>query len=425
MIKREILSKIIPWLGKEKILILKGSRQVGKTTLLKKIKNYLENDNKKVVYLLADDLDNESIFRSTANLELYLKQFHNFQNEFIYLIIDEFQVIDNAGVFLKNIFDKYQGKIQLIVSGSSSLEINRNSEFLTGRAIHFDINRVSFYEFFNFKNNTEIKKHSLKDFSGLKDFYTSLNSQSKLDLSFIEYNAFGAYPEILTLENIEEKKILLKNIVKTYIEKDIINQLKIENISGFNNLLKILSSQVGNLVNFNELTNTTGLATNTLKKYVDILKGTYIFDLITPYYKNIRSETSKMPKAYILDLGIKKYLLRNLEFDMQEAMSGEDVENFVYLTLLESFAQDHLHFYRTISGSEIDFVIEKENKKVILLEVKYRGKVNIPLAVKNFSNKYNDIVDEKVVVTKDFLHKEDDVYFIPVKLLPFVDLDGF
>ncbi len=419
MIKREILKRIRPWLGREKILILKGSRQVGKTTILKEIEKELNKSSEeaKAVYLLADDLWDEPIFSSTASLELYLKQYHEFGKKKIYLMIDEFQVINNAGLFLKNIFDKHKDKLQLIVSGSSSLEINKSSEFLTGRAIQFDIERINFKEYFDYISKGSSKRMKLGRFSDLENFYQSF--KSKLDLAFDDYLVFGGYPEVITTEPAEEKKIILKAIIKTYIEKDIINQLKIENITGFNNLLKIMSSQIGQLVNMNKISNTINLSINTLKKYTEILIGTYIFNLVSPYYKNIRTEMSKMPKGYILDLGIRNYVLRDFNFSSK---IGEIIENFVYLTLLSQFEKEYLHYYRTISGSEIDFVIEKDNAKNILCEVKYRSKVKTPLAMKNFEKKYKKNTGNKLVITKDLIKKESDVYFIPAVLLPFIDL---
>jgi predicted AAA+ superfamily ATPase len=419
MIKREIMAEIRPWFKKEKILILNGSRQVGKTTILKEFKKELEKqDDLRVVYLLADEIDNEPILSSLSSLELYLKQFYDFDKKQIYLMIDEFQVIKNAGLFLKNIFDKHKDKIQLIVSGSSSLEINKNSEFLTGRAIHFNIERINFKEYFDYVNKIKTERMSLKFFADLETFYNTF--KIKLNTALNEYLIFGAYPEIITTDSVDDKKVILKSIIKTYIDKDIINQLNVENVSGFNNLIKILSSQIGQMINSHEISNTIGLSANTLKKYLDILVGTYIYSLVTPFYKNIRSEISKMPKGYLLDLGIRNYLLRDFGFDNNTAR-GEVIENFVYLSLLSQFNKEYLHYYRTISGSEIDFIIEKDDAKKILCEVKYRSKVGDPLAFKNFEKKYKGEVDKKIVVTKDLIKKEKDTYFLPVGLINFVD----
>lgn len=418
MINREILAKIKAWLGKEKILILKGARQVGKTYLLKEIKKDLEASGKKVAYLFADDLDNKPMLKSLASVELYLEQYHNFPNEFIYLMIDEFQVLDESGLLLKNIFDKHKGKIQLIVSGSSSLEINKNSEYLTGRAIHFNVERVNFKEYFDFSEVINTKRYELSNFKELEMFYNTF--RLKLELSLGQYLSYGGYPEVLSTQEVAEKEEVLKSIIKTYIDKDIINQLNVENVSGFNNLIKVLAGQIGQVVNNHELSNTVNLSINTLKKYLAILTGTYIVDLVTPYFKNIRSEISKMPKVYVLDIGIRNYLLRssNISTDQQ----GGVMENFVYNTLLISYAKEYIHFYRTHGGAEIDFVIEDNNNSLTLCEVKYRNKVSVPVIMKNFEKRY-DNVGGKLIITKDFLKKENDVYFIPVMLLPFVELN--
>ena len=146
----------------------------------------------------------------TASLELYLKQFHNFPEKYIYLMIDEFQVIDQAGMFLKNIFDKYKDKMQIIVSGSISLKITKNSEFLTGRAINFDIARINFKEYFDFVNKIETKRINLMDFKKLELFYQIFGSKLKAGMN--EYIVFGGYPEVITTQKIKDKKNKTANV---------------------------------------------------------------------------------------------------------------------------------------------------------------------------------------------------------------------
>ncbi|MBI4649726.1 ATP-binding protein [Candidatus Desantisbacteria bacterium] len=420
MINREILSKILPWLGKEKILILKGARQVGKTTILNKIKEEVikKNPDAIVVYLSADDIENQPVFSSSLSLELYLKQLYKFPEKYIYLLIDEFQYINQAGLFLKNVFDKYKTNMQLIVSGSSSLEITKNIEFLTGRAIDFKIERVSFKEFFDYINNTKTERIPIDNYQKIELFCKTFFL--KIEPLFKEYLIYGGYPEVLITEGIENKKIILSSIIKTYIEKDIVNFLKIENVSGFNNLVKALASQIGNLVNISELSNTVKVSINTLNKYLDILTGTYIFNFVTPYTHNIRNEISKMPKVYVLDSGIRNYLLRIFEF--VDFSYGSVIENFVYLTMLSQYEKEYIHFYRTISGSEIDFVIEEENNRIILCEVKYVSRANTPLAIRNLSKKYPEKIYKEIIITKDLMKKDENVYFIPALILPFVKL---
>ncbi|TRZ77511.1 ATP-binding protein [bacterium] len=417
MIQREILQKIKHWLGKEKILIIKGARQVGKTCLLKEIKKDLESTGAKVAYLLADEINNKPILKNSDTIELYLEQHFNFPNEFVYLMIDEFQVIEEAGILLKNIFDKHKNQLQLIVSGSSALEINKNSEYLTGRAIHFNVDRINFKEYFDYRENINTKRYGLAQFNELKVFFETF--KPKLELGLSEYLSYGGYPEVLTTQNVQEKEEVLKSIIKTYIDKDIINQLNVENVTGFNNLIKILAGQIGQLTNGNELANTANMSINTLKKYMEILVGTYIIDLVTPFFKNIRSEISKMPKVYVLDIGIRNYLLRSFAMNLENR--GGVIENFAYNTLLSQYSKEYLHFYRTSAGAEIDFVIEDKNNTLTLCEVKYRNKINVPVIMKNFEERYPN-VGKKLIITKDLLKIESDIYFIPISLLPFVNL---
>ena len=423
LIKREIIPKITHWLKKDKILILKGARQVGKTTLLGQITEHIENADRDsaIAYLRADDKENSQFLQSTATLEEYLKRTCGFPLKFVYLIIDEFQTISGAGLFLKNIFDKHRGKLQIIASGSSSLEITKNTEFLTGRSISFDIARISFREYFNFENKSIASPIPLYDFKGIKIFYETFSD--KINIHFREYLSFGGYPEVITTLEHKDKEIILESIVKTYIEKDIAGFLKIENITGFNNLIKILSSQIGSLVNLSEISNTTGLSRNTAEKYLAVLEGTYVFNVVTPFYKNIRSELSKMPKVYALDIGIRNYFTKSLYSDNR--LNGNVIENFTYLHLLDQYKKNNIHFYRTIGGAEIDFILEDAENKVSVGEVKCRPKTTVPVAIKNFSERYPGIVSRKIIFTKSTLEKKPDgTIFMPVSLLPFVDISA-
>ena len=294
---------------------------------------------------------------------------------------------------------------------------NKNSEYLTGIALHFELDRVNFKEYFDFSEGIESQRYSLSQFKELKLFYNTL--QSRLNLKLENYLSYGAYPEILSTQDAAAKEEILKSIIKTYIDNDIINQLKVENVNGFNHFIKILAAQTGQLVNYTELANTTNLSINTVKKYIDILIGTYIIELMTPYFKNIRSEISKMPKVYLADNGIRNYLLRN--FNSSLSGQGQLIENFVYNTLRTQYQKEYLHCYRTIGGAEIDFVIESNQGQLIIAEVKYRHQLKLPAIMNNFEKRYRK-GKMKLIINKDVLQQVDDAYFIPVALLPFLDL---
>jgi len=422
MIKRQkYISNIKKWIWKEKILILKWARQVWKTTLMKQIEKNLISKWEKTVFLFADDISNENIFSSPDNLIYFLEFKHNLKklienNKKLYLFIDEFQYIKNAWLFLKNIFDKYKSNIQIICSWSSSLEITKNTEFLTWRNIEFYIDRVNYKEFLEYKFNKQLN-FSLENFSQLKDFYSFYKKD--LEKYFFEYISFGWYPEIIISNTVEEKIQILNSIYKNYIEKDIVNFLKIENVRWFNDLIKFLSAQVWNLLNKNNISNTIGISRITLDKYLDILKWTFIFNYIPPYYSNIKKELSKMPKVFWEDLGI-------LNFSLWQILNLENlvniwwiVENFVYRELNHKNSLNKVYFYQTVSKAEIDFVYEKFNKRISIIDVKYRKNVKVPWIFKKFEEKYWNILDKKIIITNNLLKFEDWVYFVPACLFLF------
>ncbi|MDP2091201.1 MAG: ATP-binding protein [Candidatus Gracilibacteria bacterium] len=417
IIKRNIFDKIIEVLDSKKIIILRGPRQVGKTTLMKDIQSFL--GDKKTVFFNMDDLDIKSKISTPKDLLKYIKfEFGYNENEEITIFLDEFQNIENAGIFLKNIYDSYSN-ISIICSGSSSLEITKNSEFLTGRKIIFDITGFTFLEYLkanNFKNND--LKFSLDNFDEIISFYGFYKKE--LEKYLEEYLTIGGYPEIvLTSGNLRQQ--IAKDIIETYIKKDITSFLRVENITAFNNLIKIFSSQIGNLVNKSEINTTLGISINTLGKYIEILEGTFILNLVNPYFSNIRKELSKMPKIYFNDLGLRNYVLYGNLNILQSQDIGELVENFIYNELKEK-SNIGINFYRTISKSEIDFIFQKSYDELIPIEVKYRNKVSIPESIKIFNDNYNDKVKENIIFTKDILDKKDNIYLIPSCLIGFINL---
>lgn len=420
MIKREILNQIREWLGKDKIIILKWARQVGKTTLMKQLEEITTKDtSSSSVFLQADKISNMDIFKTPETLITYLKVKYDFPNKFIYLYIDEFQFIEQAGLFLKNIFDEYRWNLQIIVSWSSSLEITKNSEFLTGRAVSFYIDRISFFDFFCYKENIENKqKISLENFEEIEKYYSVF--KSTLESNFIDYITYWAYPEVVWTVSSKEKETIINGIVETYIQKDVIDFLNVENIRAFNDLIKLLASNIWNLVNIHEIASTLNISMQTVNRYIDILEWTFVFSRVRPFFRNTRKEISKMPKIFVEDLSIKNYALREFDSISNKIDLWAEVENFVYNELRKKYNKDQIYYYRTIAKAEIDFIIEESYEKYIAIEVKYRSKVWLPVIMKNFNESY--WTNKNIIVTRDILKREDNVCYIPACLLAVVDI---
>lgn len=416
MIPRIVLPKIEHWLGQHKILILKGSRQVGKTTLLKHMESTLQKKGDKTFYLSVDQEIDNPILKTSRYLGRFLKdQFHGGR---LTLFLDEFQYLKQPGLFLKTLFDQVGDQVQIIASGSSSLEITKNSEFLTGRKIEFYLSPINYEEFVSYKTGLKfMKRFTLSDFSALKEFYEIY--QLVLNENRMEYIMFGGYPEVVTTQNHEDKQMLLNELVRTYIEKDIIAFLRIENVTGFNMLLKLLCDQIGNLINKSELSNTTNLSMDTVSKYLDILEGTYVFDFAKPYFKNLRKELSKMPKPYCNDFGMRNVILNQIS--KAAYFSGEERENFVYNQLRVNLSKEDLKFYRTLSKAEIDFIAKGKHGQYAIEVKSTQRKISVPRIMESFEKQYGGETFFKVIVTDNLLEKNKEVLFLPIALVPFIE----
>jgi len=363
--KRDIQEKINKWLEKEEIILLNGPRQVGKTSLLKLLRNKLmlrQIKKEQIFYLNLEKLEVQNdLNKSPQNLLNYI----TIKNRKAYFLLDEIQYLDNPSNFLKHIYDEYRNKVKLIITGSSSLELKAKlQDSLAGRKISFMVNPLCFGEFLRFK------KADVLDYYHKGDI--PLEVQNKMKKLLDEYLLFGGMPKVVLTDGKEAKKILLKNYVSDYVNKDIRYIGKIDSLLKFNQLVKILASQIGDLLNINELTNTLNMPRKKAESYLDLLEYTFILDRIVPYHKNIRSQITKMPKVYWTDLGIRNQILDNFTKLTGRNDNGKLFENFVYLELKNKMNKEKIHFYRTVHKAEIDFIFEK-NGIVYPIETKYKN----------------------------------------------------
>src|SRR3989344_1952969 len=367
--KRKITEEIIKYLPSKEIIVIYGSRQVGKTSLLKYL---IENYIKKNVFYFDLELQNlldlcnqgaESVFK-------YLIQKGADEKNKIFLIIDEIQYMDNPTKFLKIMHDHFPD-VKLIVSGSSTFEIKKKfKESLVGRTINFELYPLSFEEYLIFKNkNYKLNKENTKT---INDELVELAE---------DYIRFGGYPKIVLEPSEEKKHAYLGQIISTYVRKDIRDIGNIRNVSAFNKLLELLAAQSGNLLNVLEISNTLKINRETVLEYLILLENTFIIKLILPFYKNVRSEISKNPKIFFLDTGMM-HLLWLKEFP--KVILGNSFETFVFSELIK--LNKKINFWRTTNKQEIDFILK--NKEIYAIEVKYNFQNLDNRNLKFFSEKY-------------------------------------
>lgn len=379
LIKRELFPEISRHLAKSEITIITGARQVGKTTLLFQLKEQLLGQNvkaKDIHIFNLDILTNLEAFKDQHDFITFIKS--RSTKTKIYVFVDEVQRLKNPGIFFKGIYD-LKLPVKFVLTGSSSLEIkSKVQEPLTGRKRLFHLYPFSFSEFLLAKNKALLGVLEKREIS-------SIDRRNILYL-LDEYLIFGGYPQIVIEENHDEKIKLLNEIYSSYIEKDIVGFLKIKNSLSYSRLTSVLASQIGQLLNANELSRTLNLQVKTINHYLDYLQKTFIIQLLRPFYKNYRKEITKMPKMYFIDSGLRNSSLSAFLPMARRTDKGLLLENFI----LEELKDQKVKFWRTKTQSEVDFVLEHHNGNIIPLEVK-AAKLktpNIGRGLRSFINQY-------------------------------------
>jgi len=380
-IKRYIFDELKGHLSKKEMSLIVGPRQAGKTTLMMQLKDHLEKKGEQTLFLSLDFERDMPHFATQSALLNRIRLELGSRRGFVF--IDEIQRKENAGLFLKGIYDM-QMPYKLIISGSGSVELKEKiHESLAGRKRVFELNTVSLSEFIDFKTGYK--------YAGKLDRYFRVNKAESM--SFLaEYLNFGGYPRVIVEETRNEKLRIIDEIYRSYIEKDIAFLLRVERIDAFGNLIRLLAGQAGNLINLNELSSTLGISVQTVKNYIAYAEKTFIVKRITPFFRNIRKEISKSPMIYFNDIG-----LRNFSMDKFGRYAMFSEMGFAFQNLVQDILQDKiryegsaLHFWRTKDRAEVDFIIGSGDEALpVEVTCKELKDKSIGRSLKSFINEYN------------------------------------
>jgi uncharacterized protein len=387
-LQREILASLKEELANHKILILLGARQVGKTTLMNELEEYLLNDDKKVQFYNLEIPDDSLVFSEEPSL-----LFKRLTKNTDYVFIDEFQYYQNATKLFKAIYDDKKSKVKIIASGSSSLDMHKHlSESLAGRKVEYLIYPLSFREFQQSRN------------------------------SFQDYLVYGANPELIHIKDKNKQAQYLKGLVATYIMKDIKALIKEENVTAFNALLYYLADNQGQLISSNSLANELKISNFSVEKYLEILSQTYILHRINSYSANLSNELKKSKKYYYYDTGIRNSIINDLSVLQSRRDKGSIYEQYVCNFLVKnSPPNSELRFWRTRNGDEIDFVFIK-NRKPYIFEVKSRlFSDSIPDAMKIFVRNYPNT--QAAFVINETLSTELEYRGVTVRFVKIEDIE--
>jgi len=361
-VPRILEAKLQAYLPKPEIIAITGPRQVGKTTLMRRI--YKKQRN--AIFITFEDQEIKNLFDQSLKdfIELYIEPYS-------IIFIDEFQYSKHGGKHLKLIFDTLPGR-KIIISGSSTVELTVNAiKYLVGRIFVFRMYPFSFSEFLHSRDSklaallkSKIKKYELP----------SPEFSEMIMPHFKNYLIYGGYPRLASCDSREEKQIVLKNIYNTYLLRDVKELIDITDDYKLQKLVEILALQTGNMLSYSNISNSLQISHATLNRYLDFLEKTFIIQLVRPFFTNKQNEIVKTPKLYFIDNGLRNSILNNFNDIERRSDKGMITENFHFNELMKR--EIAIKYWRTKAGAEVDFVLEQAGK-ITAVEIKSNIKKSI------------------------------------------------
>ena len=385
IIPRDLIQQVKPFLKRKEFISITGPRQSGKSTFLEIIKGYLvEELNIKKEYIRIITFEDRRLlieFEKDA-ISFVRSYIPNKIKRRFYLMIDEFQYAEGGGQRLKLIYDTVKDlDIKIIITGSSSLDIKAKvGKFMVGRMLNFSLYPFNFNEYLRAKNsrlqriyteqNRQISKWLFKggrfEPKKGKDVFSE-----ELSAEFEKFSVWGGYPAVVLAHSDSERKKLLSDIFSNYILKDIKTLLELATEKKLFLLAQYLATQIGNIVVYQNLGQSSGLNYRKLMAYLNILEETFVCKPVKPFFKNRQKELSKNPKIYFVDLGFRNNLLDNMNKLDKRSDNGAIIENSIFIRLNELYEGiNRICFWRTKAGAEVDFIVHSKNR-LIPIEVKY------------------------------------------------------
>ncbi|HOI25427.1 MAG TPA: ATP-binding protein [Caldisericia bacterium] len=362
MIKRRLLPELIKHLKEKEISLIVGPRQAGKTTLMKLLMHELAKQNQPSLMLNLDIEEDKKYFDSQEHLLRKIRLELGNQG---YVFVDEIQRKENAGLFLKGLYDM-DLPYHWMVSGSGSLELKEKiHESLAGRKRVFELSTLSWEEWVEYRTSYRFEQN-------LGEFMELEATKTKALLE--EYLSFGGFPRIVLEQELSEKRKIMSELYESYLLKDLVELLGIQKTEEFTGLARLMASQLGKMVNKQELSSTLGLHIHTINHYLWYMEKTFYIEKVTPFYRNIRKEICKAPVYYFSDLGMRNFALGLFGSSAPLLSDGFLFQNFVFHRL-KDWVRDtswQIHYWRTTNKAEVDFVVD-QGIEITPVEVKYQN----------------------------------------------------
>jgi predicted AAA+ superfamily ATPase len=405
-IHRTLEKKFIEMNDFFKVLLVNGPRQVGKTTMLKKLAN-----NQKRTYVTLDNLE----VRKMAKEE----PAHFFQIYDLPIIIDEVQYAPELFPYIKLLVDQSDKTGQIWLTGSQQYNLMKNiQESLAGR-----VGILNLYPFSNSEiNEIQFNSELLFDLESLKKRQEMVQSNSLKEI-FHRIWA-GGMPQVLNATD-SQKETYFEGYINTYLMRDVVELGGVRDVIKFRTFLSACAALIGKQLNFKNLSDVVGIDQETAKRWLNLLESLGIIYLLHPYHNNQLKRLNKTPKLYFIDTGLASHLSMWLTAEtlMMGASSGHYFENYIVIELLKSYEygqhKANLTYIRDSNDKEIDVIVEY-GRQIYTLEIKMSASPN-RRDVKKFKMLEKTevkIAGGGIVCNIERLLPVDDMYnFIPANLI--------
>jgi hypothetical protein len=332
---RTLFGPLFKAIQPNKVIVLLGARRTGKTHILKTIVDKI--GTKKCLLLNGEDL---TVQQQLGQRDVV--RYKTLVTGYTTVLIDEAQKVPGIGSILKLMVDELKG-IRLVVTGSSVFDLrNKLGEPLTGRKKEFMLFPLAQLEYQQFENPIE--------------------RQQKLEEKMI----YGCYPELLSLNTLRQKRDYLRDLVNSYLFKDILVMENLRNADKLADLLKLIAWQLGHEVSLEELGRKLQMSKNTVERYLDLLSKVFVLYKVQGYSRNLRTEIVKTKRWYFYDNGVRNAIISNYQPLKNRNDDGQLWENYLASERLKMQHYKGIHannyFWRTHDRQEIDWVEERGGK---------------------------------------------------------------